>query len=59
LWEGNVITEIDSQSVAQPGDIQCYLAQAQAGQPANLGIIRKWQQMHVSVTLEANPTQTP
>ena len=59
LLGGDVITEIDSQSVAQPSDIQSYLGQAQAGQQANLGIIRNGQQLQVSVTLEASATQTP
>ena len=59
LVGGDVITEIDSQSVAQPSDIQSYLGQAQAGQQANLGIIRNGQQLQVSVTLEASSTQTP
>jgi serine protease Do len=59
LVGGDVITDIDSQSVSQPSDIQSYLAQAQAGQRANLGIIRNGQQLQVSVTLEASSTQTP
>jgi serine protease Do len=59
LVGGDVITEIDSQSVAQPSDIQAYLAQAQAGQQVNLNIIRNGQTMQVSVTLEASTTQTP
>jgi serine protease Do len=59
LIGGDVIYKIDNQSVAQPGDIQSYLAQAQAGQKVNLSIIRNGQQMQVSVTLEASSTQTP
>jgi serine protease Do len=56
LVGGDIITQIDSQSVAQLGDIQSYLAQAQAGQQANLGIIRNGQPLQVSVTLEASST---
>jgi serine protease Do len=59
LVGGDVITSIDSQSVAQPSDIQAYLAQAQAGQQVNLNIIRNGQPMQVGVTLEASATQTP
>lgn len=59
LVGGDVITAIDNQSVAQPSDIQAYLAQAQAGQQLNLSILRGGQQMQVSVTLEASSTQTP
>lgn len=59
LVGGDVITAIDNQSVAQPSDIQAYLAQAQAGQQLNLSILRGGQKMQVSVTLEASSTQTP
>lgn len=59
LIGGDIISKIDGQSVAQPSDIQSYLAQAQAGQKINLSIIRNGQQLQVSVTLEASSTQTP
>ena len=59
LIGGDVISKIDSQSVAQPGDIQSNLAQAQAGQKVNLSIIRNGQQLQVTVTLEASSTKTP
>jgi serine protease Do len=59
LVGGDVITEIDSQSVAQPSDLQSYLAQARAGQQVNLSIIRNGQPLQVSMTLETSSTQTP
>jgi serine protease Do len=59
LVGGDVITQIDNQSIAQPNDIRSYLAQAQAGQQINLEIIRNGQQKQVSVTLEASSAQTP
>ncbi|MEJ2597916.1 MAG: PDZ domain-containing protein [Anaerolineales bacterium] len=59
LVGGDVITAINNQSVAQPGDLQAYLAHAQAGQQVNLSILRNGRQMQVSVTLEASSTQTP
>lgn len=59
LIGGDVISGIDSQSIAQPSDIRAYLSQAQAGQKASLTILRNGQQIQVSVTLEANSTQTP
>jgi serine protease Do len=59
LIGGDVITGIDSQSVAQPSDIRSYLAQTQAGQQATLSILRNGQPMQVSISLEANSTQAP
>ncbi len=59
LVGGDVITQIDNQSIAQPNDIRSYLAQAQAGQQINLEIIRNGQQKQVSLTLEASSAQTP
>lgn len=59
LVGGDVITQIDNQSIAQPNDIRSYLAQAQAGQQIDLEIIRNGQQKQVSVTLEASSAQTP
>jgi serine protease Do len=59
LVGGDIISQIDSQSVAQPSDIQSYLAQAQAGQNASLSIIRNGQPLQVNVTLEASSTQAP
>jgi serine protease Do len=53
LKEGDVITKVDGQTVADAGELQVRVGEKHAGQTVQLEVMRDGKQMNIAVTLEA------